>query len=77
MKTILIADDDPVMIKLLEHNFKKIGLNTIPCSDGDDASEKAIARKPDLAILDLNLPKKLDSNLLIILEIISHFHRPP
>lgn len=67
MKTILIADDDPMMVKLLEFNLRRSGYATVICRDGLSVCEKARASKPDLAILDVMMPGRTG------LELISDF----
>lgn len=57
-KKILIADDDPVMIKLLEYNLKKNNFDVASCVEGSGVKAKADAEKPHLAILDYILPGK-------------------
>jgi CheY-like chemotaxis protein len=56
-KTILIADDDPTIIKLLQVNLEMEGYDVVTASDGQDAVEKAAERKPDLIILDIMMPR--------------------
>jgi CheY-like chemotaxis protein len=56
-KTILIADDDPTIIKLLQVNLEMEGYDVVTASDGQDAVEKAAERRPDLIILDIMMPR--------------------
>lgn len=57
MDKILIADDDPIIIKLLQVNLEMEGYAVITAEDGLDAVEKARIEKPDLIILDLMMPR--------------------
>lgn len=61
---ILIADDDPVMIKLLEYNLKKNDYDVASCTEGLGVMEKAKEGKPVLAILDYILPGKTGLDLI-------------
>ena len=56
-KTILIADDDPTIIKLLQVNLEMEGYDVVTAFDGQDALEKAAAAPPDLIILDIMMPR--------------------
>jgi len=54
---ILIVDDEPPIIDILEYNLKKANYEVIVARDGQEALEKARCQRPDLVILDLMLPK--------------------
>jgi two-component system OmpR family response regulator len=56
-RTILIADDDPHIRQLLVFAFAKAGLDAIEAADGEAAIEAARKAKPDLIILDINMPR--------------------
>ena len=54
---ILIVDDEPPIIDVLEYNLKKANYEVIVARDGQEALEKARRQRPDLVILDLMLPE--------------------
>jgi len=54
---ILIVDDEPPIIDILEYNLKKANYKVIVARDGQEALDKARHQRPDLVILDLMLPK--------------------
>ena len=56
-KTILIVDDEKPIVDILVYNLQKEGYNTIEANDGDTAIKMAFAKKPDLILLDIMLPK--------------------
>ncbi|WOO39789.1 response regulator [Rubellicoccus peritrichatus] len=56
MKKILIADDDPVMVKLFEFNLRKAGFHLLICREGLSVISRAKDERPDIAIFDLMLP---------------------
>lgn len=57
MKTrILIVDDEPDIVELVEFNFKGAGFEVISAGDGNEALRKVRADRPDLILLDLMLP---------------------
>ena len=55
-KTVVIADDDPVILDYLELRCRHLGLKVETASDGLRAVLKVGKARPDLLILDLNLP---------------------
>lgn len=55
---ILLVDDDPDIIELLEYNLKKEGYETASAIDGIQAVEVAKTFKPDLILLDVMMPRQ-------------------
>lgn len=55
--TILIVDDDPHIRQLLVFAFRKAGLDTIEAADGEEALTQVERQRPDLVILDINMPR--------------------
>ena len=55
---ILLVDDDPDIIELLEYNLKKEGYETTSANDGIQAVEVAKTFKPDLILLDVMMPRQ-------------------
>ncbi|HQU09473.1 MAG TPA: response regulator [Opitutales bacterium] len=64
MRTILIADDDPVILKLFEHNLLKSGFNVIKCTEGATVIAQAHLHKPDAVVLDYLLPGRTGLELI-------------
>ncbi len=56
MKTILIVDDDPLILKTLSTHFSKIGYEVLTADDGRECLQRYSESKPDLVILDIRLP---------------------
>lgn len=56
-KRILIVDDDPVIIELLQVNLEMEGYDVMSAGDGREAVDKAVAAPPDLIILDIMMPR--------------------
>jgi len=55
-KSVLVVDDDPLIIRLYERLFKKSDINTVGVGTGKEAREKIKASKFDLIVLDIILP---------------------
>ncbi|ODS01861.1 hypothetical protein AUC71_02910 [Methyloceanibacter marginalis] len=55
-KTVLVADDDPVIREYLSARCKEAGLRVETATDGLRALLQASKLEPDLLILDLHLP---------------------
>ena len=56
MKIVLVIDDDPMMIELLEDFLESHGYHVIPAASGQEALAKAEISKPDVLILDVMMP---------------------
>jgi CheY-like chemotaxis protein len=56
-KTVLICDDDPVILRLLQVNLELEGYGVILANHGQEACEKAVEAVPDLIILDIMMPR--------------------
>jgi two-component system phosphate regulon response regulator PhoB len=56
-RTILVVDDEPDLLELLEVNLKAAGYAVLTAGDGAEALRKARDRLPDLIVLDLMLPE--------------------
>jgi DNA-binding response OmpR family regulator len=54
---ILVVDDEPDAVELIEFNLKSAGFDVVTAADGNDALKKARTFSPDLLILDLMLPE--------------------
>lgn len=58
MKTILICDDEPVIRMNLKAMLVELGFDEVlECGDGKSAVEMALASFPDMAVLDVAMPK--------------------
>ena len=56
-QTILIAEDDPSLRKVLFKKLEAAGYKVLEASDGEIAINLALEEKPDLVILDELMPK--------------------
>ena len=56
-RTVLVVDDDPVILKLLEVNFEMEGFSVITAGDGDEGLHAIREQRPDAVVLDIMMPK--------------------
>ena len=54
---ILVVDDDPVILRLIEVNLDLEGFEVVTADRGEDAIARARDSAPDLIILDLMMPE--------------------
>ncbi len=57
MRTVLIVEDEPAMLRGLEDNFKMKGYYVLTAVDGKQGLETALKERPDLILLDIMLPE--------------------
>jgi DNA-binding response OmpR family regulator len=53
---VLVVDDDPVIVRLLEVNLRIDGYEVETATRGEQALERATETSPDLLILDIMMP---------------------
>ncbi len=54
---ILVVDDEPEAVELVEFNLKQAGFDVVTASDGEEALAKIKSQLPALVVLDLMLPE--------------------
>lgn len=54
--TVLLVEDDPVILRLLEVNFELEGFNVVLAHDGAEGIEVARSAKPDVIVSDIMMP---------------------
>ncbi len=57
MQRILVVDDEPSIVELVQYNLEREGFSVLVERDGDGAMVRAAAEAPDLIVLDVMLPK--------------------
>ena len=55
--TVVVADDDPQLLRLVTRNLQLEGYEVFPTSDGQQAFDQIEAQRPDLVLLDVMMPK--------------------
>jgi len=56
-KKILIAEDNPQNMKVVLMTLRPHGYTLLQATDGEEALETAVKEKPDLILMDIQLPK--------------------
>lgn len=66
--TVLVVEDDPVILRLLEVNFELEGFTVLLARGGAEGVEVARAGKPDVVLTDIMMPKTSGLELLAALR---------
>jgi CheY-like chemotaxis protein len=67
-KTILVADDDPDQVFLLQHHLERWGYEVVAVESREEAERYLESACPDLAILDLMMEEE-DSGFILSYKI--------
>jgi DNA-binding response OmpR family regulator len=54
---VLVADDDPDILELVAFRLERAGYEVVRATDGEEALRRIDERLPDLAVLDVMMPK--------------------
>jgi DNA-binding response OmpR family regulator len=57
MRSIVVAEDDTDILELVAGLLEEEGYEIVRAGDGEEALELISARRPDLAVLDVRMPK--------------------
>jgi DNA-binding response OmpR family regulator len=66
--TVLVIDDDPVILELLRVNFEIEGFDVICATDGEEGMQRALEGHPDVVISDIMMPRRDGLQLLTDLK---------
>ena len=58
VKKILIADDEPDILEIIQYNLQNEGYEVATAKNGNEAIDMAKRFQPDLIILDIMMPGK-------------------
>lgn len=58
MTKIVLADDDPDILEMMEYNLSKEGYHVICANNGKEAIDLVKEHKPTLVVLDIMMPEK-------------------
>lgn len=56
-RTILVIDDEPGIIEIVEANLEGDGFKVVSASNGKEGLEKLKSEKPELVVLDVMMPE--------------------
>jgi DNA-binding response OmpR family regulator len=66
--TVLVVDDDPVILKLLEVNFEMEGFRVLVARDGQEGIDVATEERPDAIVCDVMMPRVSGLELVATLK---------
>jgi len=75
VKKILIADDEPDILEILQYNLKNEGYEVAAAKNGNDALDLAKRFNPDLIILDIMMPGKTGIEVCNLLRMQPAFNK--
>jgi DNA-binding response OmpR family regulator len=75
--TVLVADDDPDIRKLLTRTLERAGYSVLAAADGDTAFNLASEYHPVLAVLDVMMPGRSGLELVRDLRNLTHTRAMP
>jgi DNA-binding response OmpR family regulator len=55
-ETVIVADDDPRLLRLVQFNLQQAGYRVLSAPDGSRALRLAETENPDLVLLDIRMP---------------------
>lgn len=58
MRKILIVDDEPYILNILDFSLDAEGYRVLQASDGEEAMRMAQEQAPDLVIMDVMMPRQ-------------------
>lgn len=76
-KKVLVVDDQPHIVRLIQVNLEKEGFQVATAGDGVEGLQQAQEVKPDLVILDVIMPRKDGFTLLRELKADEQFADTP
>jgi DNA-binding response OmpR family regulator len=53
---VLVVDDEPSLLKMLQAMFETVGYDVLLASDGETAVRRVAEDKPDVVLLDVMIP---------------------
>ncbi len=57
MKKILVVDDEPTIVNIIEDLLQSSGFETLPAGSAAEAEQAMKSSRPDLILLDVMMPK--------------------
>jgi DNA-binding response OmpR family regulator len=66
--TVLVVEDDPVILQLLEVNFELEGFSVVTAKDGFEGLTQAKEGRPDVIVTDIMMPRRSGLEMLADLK---------
>lgn len=63
-ETILVIDDDPYILKVLESRLQASGYRVLTCEDGEAGYKMIKDKRPDLVVSDILMPRMTGYDLI-------------
>ncbi len=76
-KKILIIDDDQLNVKLVKARLETNGYEVVTAGDGAEGLQKVVKDKPDLIILDVQMPSMNGYTFMLEFRKLPDFTRVP
>jgi CheY-like chemotaxis protein len=67
-RTVLLADDDPGLRRLIEATLGSNQFNLLSASDGEETLRLARSARPELILLDINMPGRNGLDVCTLLK---------
>jgi CheY-like chemotaxis protein len=55
--TVMLADDDPVLLEEAADALRGAGFKVVEAADGQEALQEALSRRVDLIVMDASMPE--------------------
>jgi CheY-like chemotaxis protein len=55
--TVMLADDDPVLLEGAADALRAAGFKVVEAADGQEALQEALSRRVDLIVMDASMPE--------------------
>ena len=55
--TVMLADDDPVLLEEAAEALRGAGFKVVEAGDGQEALQEALSRRVDLIVMDASMPE--------------------
>ncbi|HEU5085269.1 MAG TPA: response regulator, partial [Acidimicrobiales bacterium] len=66
--TVLVVEDDPTILQLLDVNFEMEGYLVLRAEDGEQGLAVALESRPDIIVSDVMMPKMSGIELVVALK---------
>ena len=84
-KTVLIVEDDPQNMQMFREFLDIYGYDALCAENGEEGALKAVAEKPDVILMDIQLPvldgfgsleriRSSDASSIPVIAVTAHFH---